>query len=48
MVKLNKDTGVEVDKLIFNDARPVYKVDEIEDRVLYSNKKQLMVFEPKK
>lgn len=48
LIKLNKDTGVEVDKLIFNDARPVYKVDEIEDRVLYSNKKQLMVFDPKK
>jgi outer membrane protein assembly factor BamB len=48
LIKLSKDTGVEVDKLIFNDARPVYKVDEIEDRVLYSNKKQLMVFEPKK
>ncbi|MEY4903177.1 MAG: hypothetical protein RLZZ292_992 [Bacteroidota bacterium] len=48
LIKLNKDTGAEVDKLIFNDARPVYKVDEIEDRVLYSNKKQLMVFEPKK
>ncbi len=48
LVKVSKDTGAEVDKLIFNDARPVYKVDEVEDRVLYSNKKQLMVFNPKK
>jgi outer membrane protein assembly factor BamB len=48
LVKLNKDTGEEVDKLIFNDARPVYKADDIENRVFYVDKKQIQVFEPKR
>jgi hypothetical protein len=47
-VQVNKDNGTEVDKFIFNDARPVYKVDEVENRVIYIEKKTLMVFEPKK
>jgi outer membrane protein assembly factor BamB len=48
LVQVNKDNGTEVDKFIFNDARPVYKVDEVENRVIYADKKMLMVFEPKK
>jgi hypothetical protein len=48
LVQVNKDNGTEVDKFIFNDARPVYKVDEVENRVIYIEKKTLMVFEPKK
>jgi hypothetical protein len=48
LVKVNKDSGEEVDKLILNDARPVYKADEVENRVFYADKKQLLVFEPKK
>ena len=43
----NKDTGEEVDKLILNDARPVYKVDDVENRVLYADKNQILIFEPK-
>jgi hypothetical protein len=39
--------GEEVDKLVLNDARPVYKVDDVENRVLYLDKKQLLVFEAK-
>jgi hypothetical protein len=34
-------------KLGLNDARPVYKVDDVENRVLYLDKKQLLVFEAK-
>jgi hypothetical protein len=48
LVQVNKDNGTEVDKFIFNDARPIYKVDEVENRVIYADKKTLMVFEPKK
>jgi hypothetical protein len=36
-----------MDKLIMNDARPLYKVDDVENRVLYATKKQLLGFEPK-
>ncbi len=48
LIQVNKDSGEETDKFILNDARPIYKVDEIENRVLYADKKQLLVFEPKK
>ncbi len=48
LVQVNKDTGAEMDKFIFNDARPVYKVDPVENRVVYADKKTLLVFEPKK
>jgi PQQ-like domain len=47
LIKVSKDTGEEVDKLVLNDARPVYKVDDVENRVLYLDKKQLLVFEAK-
>jgi len=42
---VNKDTGEEVDQLIFDDARPVYKVDEFERKVYYGNKGTLKVFQ---
>lgn len=48
LIKISKDTGEELDKLILNDAHPVYKIDDIENRVLYADKKQLLGFEPKK
>ncbi len=48
LVKVSKDTGEALDKLILNDARPIYKVDEVENRVLYADSKKLMVFESKK
>jgi hypothetical protein len=44
LVKVSKDTGAETDKLIFDDARPIYQVDEIERRVYYANKSVLKVF----
>lgn len=47
LVKVNKDSGEEVDKYIFSSSRPVYKVDEFENRVYYGDKKELQVFEPK-
>lgn len=44
LVKVSKDTGEEVDKLIFDDARPLYQVDEVQRRVYYANKGVLKVF----
>jgi outer membrane protein assembly factor BamB len=44
LAKVNKDSGVEADKLIFDDARPVYQVDEITKRVYYLSKGMLKVF----
>ncbi len=44
LVKVNKDTGAEADKLILDDARPVYQLDDIQKRVYYANKNVLKVF----
>ena len=44
LIKLNKDTGVEADKLIFDDPRPIYQIDEIQRRVYYANKSVIKVF----
>ncbi|MEO6037144.1 MAG: hypothetical protein ABIQ93_01945 [Saprospiraceae bacterium] len=45
LVKVAKDTGnLAEDRLIFDDARPIYRVDEIEQRVYYVNKGVLKVF----
>lgn len=45
LICVNKDSGEEVDKLIFDDARPNYKIDEIERRIYYGNKSALKVFQ---
>lgn len=45
LICVNKDSGEEVDKLIFDDARPNYKVDEIERRIYYGNKSSVKVFQ---
>lgn len=44
LVKINKDSGAEADKLIFDDPRPVYQVDEYTKRVYYLSKGMLKVF----
>ncbi|MBK7937761.1 MAG: PQQ-binding-like beta-propeller repeat protein [Lewinellaceae bacterium] len=44
LIEVNKDSGEETDKLIFDNARPLYQVDEIEKRVYYANKSTLKVF----
>lgn len=44
LAKVNKDNGAEADKLIFDDARPVYQIDEYTKRVYYLSKGILKVF----
>ena len=44
LAKVNKDSGAEADKLIFDDPRPVYQVDEYTKRVYYLSKGMLKVF----
>lgn len=44
LIKVNKDSGEEVDKLIFDDARPLYQIDEIQRKVYYANNTLLKVF----
>jgi hypothetical protein len=44
LVKVNKDSGAEAEKLVFDDPRPVYQVDEYTKRVYYLSKGMLKVF----
>lgn len=44
LAKVNKDSGAEADKLVFDDARPVYQIDEYTNRVYYLSKGMLKVF----
>lgn len=44
LAKVNKDSGAEADKLIFDDPRPVYQVDEYTKRIYYLSKGMLKVF----
>ena len=44
LAKVSKDSGAEADKLIFDDPRPVYHVDEVGKKVFYLSKGMLKVF----
>jgi outer membrane protein assembly factor BamB len=45
LVKVSKDAGSEADKLLIDNARPIYYVDEVEKRVYYAHKNTLKVFQ---
>ncbi|MFN0176254.1 MAG: PQQ-binding-like beta-propeller repeat protein [Saprospiraceae bacterium] len=45
LIKVSKDQGGEADKLVFDNARPLYQVDEIQKRVFYVHKNTLKVFQ---
>jgi outer membrane protein assembly factor BamB len=45
LVKVSKDAGNETDKLMIDNARPIYYVDEVEKRVYYAHKNTLKVFQ---
>ncbi|MBC7774620.1 MAG: PQQ-binding-like beta-propeller repeat protein [Phycisphaerae bacterium] len=45
LIKVSKDLGGEADKLVFDSARPLYQVDEIQKKVFYVNKNTLKVFQ---
>ncbi|MFN0036006.1 MAG: PQQ-binding-like beta-propeller repeat protein [Saprospiraceae bacterium] len=45
LIKVSKDRGGEADKLVFDNARPLYQVDELQKRVFYVHKNTLKVFQ---
>ncbi|MFV0565520.1 MAG: PQQ-binding-like beta-propeller repeat protein [Flavobacteriaceae bacterium] len=45
LVKVDRATGEEVDKIIFNNNRPVYDIDLISQSIFYANGNTLDVFE---
>lgn len=48
LVKVRKVDGVEVDKLIFKNDRPVYEIDPATQNIFYIYENKLMIFDAKK
>jgi hypothetical protein len=48
LVKVRKSDGVEVDKLIFKNDRPVYEIDAATQNIFYIYDNKLMIFDAKK
>jgi hypothetical protein len=48
LVKVRKADGVEVDKLIFKNDRPVYEIDPATQTIFYIYENKLMIFDAKK
>jgi outer membrane protein assembly factor BamB len=48
LVKVRKADGVEVDKLIFKNDRPVYEIDPATQNIFYIYENKLMIFDAKK
>ncbi|WP_417785424.1 PQQ-binding-like beta-propeller repeat protein [Tenacibaculum sp.] len=44
LVKVNKETGKEIDKIVLENNKPVYDVDFATDMIYYSRKNQVKIF----
>jgi len=47
LVKVSKIDGVEVDKIIFNNTKPVYEVDPATQNIFYVSDKSIQIFNKK-
>ena len=47
LVKVSKVDGVEVDKIIFNNTKPVYEVDPATQNIFYVSDKSIQIFNKK-
>ena len=47
LIKVDKDSGEETDKLIFDNTTPIYEIDEVDQKVYYGSSNTLKVFEMK-
>ncbi|QLE01434.1 PQQ-binding-like beta-propeller repeat protein [Galbibacter sp. BG1] len=47
LVKVDKETGEELDKVIINDLKPVYDVDHVSDDIYYSTDNHVKIFKSK-
>ncbi|MCC9072666.1 PQQ-like beta-propeller repeat protein [Flavobacterium sp. F-65] len=47
LVKVSKAEGVEVDKIIFNNTKPVYEVDPATQNIFYVSDKSIQIFNKK-
>tara|TARA_R110000868_G_scaffold146932_1_gene368046 strand:+ start:769 stop:2655 length:1887 start_codon:yes stop_codon:yes gene_type:complete len=44
LIKVNKETGEEIDKITFDNNKPIYDVDYVSDDIYYSNGKEVRIF----
>ncbi|WKL46430.1 PQQ-binding-like beta-propeller repeat protein [Flavobacterium pectinovorum] len=47
LVKVNKADGVEVDKIIFNNNKPLYEIDPATQNIFYVSDKSIQIFNKK-
>lgn len=47
LVKVNKLDGVEVDKIIFNNNKPIYEIDPATQNIFYMSDKSIQIFNKK-
>jgi len=47
LVKVSKSDGVEVDKIIFNNNKPVYEIDPATQNIFYVSDKSIQIFNKK-
>jgi outer membrane protein assembly factor BamB len=48
LVKVRKEDGKEVDKLVFKNDRPIYEIDPATQNIFYIYENKLMIFDAKK
>ncbi|WP_158975272.1 PQQ-binding-like beta-propeller repeat protein [Cellulophaga sp. L1A9] len=44
LIKVNKETGEEIDKIILENNKPIYDVDYVSDDIYYSKGKEVRIF----
>jgi len=47
LVKVNKATGAEVDKIAIDNTKPIYEIDFVTDNLYYVNNNELRIFSKK-
>jgi uncharacterized pyridoxamine 5'-phosphate oxidase family protein len=47
LVKVSKADGVEVDKIIFNNNKPLYEIDPATQNIFYVSDKSIQIFNKK-
>ncbi|MRX65365.1 PQQ-binding-like beta-propeller repeat protein [Maribacter luteus] len=44
LIKVDKESGAEIDKIIMENNKPIYDVDYVSDDIYYSNNKEVQIF----
>ncbi|MBA6313619.1 outer membrane protein assembly factor BamB family protein [Cellulophaga baltica] len=47
LIKVNKETGEEIDKIILENNKPIYDIDYVSDDIYYSKGKEVRIFKGK-